>query len=306
MNLKLQVTGRSLAFSIGFFLLNMAALQAQYPYVAASRSIPEVPASVKEMLDAKVERLFQGSTNSPEGLSSSLIIQPIILLNDTILPSPSTSGRRVNIAGKVILQILSPGDHVILKSVEVPLFGKGGDAESALRQSILELEANPSTVRSAYDDAYTIQVGQWNDCVTFLALCQKLADEGKLAKALVKLGSTPPGTPCSREADKLWESLVQLKKKKRCEDMVIAAKTAIKEADNHRALQLAIASDTDCQPDFWKGVQADLATKISETDRADRRFLDKAIQGSLRPEDRKNKLFALLFDQVEAEYRTVR
>lgn len=287
-----------------FFILFMFSgpmAKAQYPFVTACQSTPALPASVLEMTTAKVERLFQGSSVYPEGQSTALIIQPAIILNDSILPKPSESGRPMTLTGTLQLQILSPGDQVVLQTIQLPLFGKAQDAEGAMRQAIHELEANPDQLRSTYDAAREAQEIVWNDCEVFLADCQAMADKGKLSAALVKLGSSPPGTPCSTDVDELWVTLLKKRKKSHCDDMVAAAKTALKEGDDHRALQLTIAADPTCQPEFWKGTMADLATRITADNRADRRMVDKSLEGSLREEDRKNKLYALLFEQVLTE-----
>lgn len=283
------------------FLCSTPVAKAQYPFVTACRSTPALPESVLEMTRAKVERLFQGSSIYPEGQSTALLIQPAINLNDSILPVPSESGRPITLTGTLQLQILSPGDFLLLKSIQLPLFGKAQDVEAAIRQAILELEANPDQLRSDYETAREAQEVVWNDCEVFLASCQAMADKGKLSAALVKLGSSPPGTPCSRDVDALWVTLLKKREKSHCEDMVNAAKTALKDGDDHRALQLVIAADPTCQPDFWKGTMADLATRITADNRADRRMVDKALEGSLRVEDRKNKLYALLFEQVLTE-----
>lgn len=286
------------------FALSGPLALAQYPFVASCHSTPKLSASVLEITTAKVERLIQGSSAFPEGMSSGLIIQPIIKLDEKVLPEPSSSGRPLSISGKLLLNILAPGDLVELKSVEVPLYGKGQDAESALRQAILELEATPETIRSAYDAAYAIQEIEWNDCEVFLPSCQALADKGRLSAALVKLGSSPPGTPCSRDANDLWKKLLKTRKKSQCDEMIIAAKAALKEGDDHRALQLAVAADPNCQPEFWQATMTDLNARIPADTRADRRFVDKALDGSLREEDRKNKLYAILFEQVVTEKKS--
>ncbi len=286
------------AWTIILLLASVAICQGQYPFITTCLSPEKVPAISSEMTRSKTERLFQGSTMYPEGKSCSLVIQPEIVLDEPGWPDDPENGRPVEVKGILVFHILSPGDLVQLKQVEVPFYGKGMNGELAFRQAILELEVESTLIQAAYDEAYRLQEIQWNDCQSFLHHCQTFADSGRIATALVMLGSIPPGTPCSRDVKDLWESLMEQKKAVRCKELMAAAKVALEEEDDHRCLQLAIAADPDCQANAWKDILEGLSDRIPITERSDRRMLERALDGVLRTDERNGMLYAILFEQI--------
>ncbi|MCF8236741.1 MAG: hypothetical protein K9I85_01155 [Saprospiraceae bacterium] len=295
---QIALTQISPLWTILFILVSSSLCQAQYPFVTPCKSSKPIPSSGSEMAVAKAERLFQGSAMFPEGKSSSLIIQPEIVLDSLGLPPESENGRPVTVNGMITFHILSPGDMQHLGLVEAPFFGKGMSGEMALREAIQDLEVDPSSIQAAYDKAYHTQEVRWNDCETFLQGCRTQAESGHHPTALVMLGSIPPGTPCSRDVQDLWAVLMKDKKSSRCKDLMAAAKVALKEQDDHRCLQLAIAADPDCQASAWKKILEGLAERIPITERADRRMLERALEGALREDERNGMLYAILFEQI--------
>ena len=201
----------------------------------------------------------------------------------------------------MVFHILSPGDLVLLGQVEAPFSGRAMNSEWALRQAFQDLEVDPTSIRTAYDEAYRIQQIKWNDCLTFLDDCKTLAEKGKYPVAMVKLGSIPPGTPCSNDVQDLWDTFMKDKKAARCKDLMAAAKVALQEEDDHRCLQLALAADPDCQASEWKKILEGLSERIPITERSDRRMVDRALNGELRADERNGMLYAILFEQVMSE-----
>ena len=280
------------------FLFVQQLSMGQYPFVTASSSTADLPPSIHEMVRERTARLVRGTTAFPDRRSSALIVKPILRMEGDSLPVPSSSGRALRLSGELTIEFRSLGEDALLGQVDIPFQGKGRDAESALLEGLMNLEVDPNTILAAHDEAFRQQEIQWNDCASFLATCEKLAKENHWPEAFLTLGSIPPGTPCSRETDALWKTWMVQQARKRCTDLVQAAKAAQEEKDDHRLLKICVAADQDCQADFWKKAISGLESRITEEQKADYRLLKRLSTGQLHPDDQQSSLLALLFEQV--------
>lgn len=281
-----------------FLIMTQSICFGQHPFVMASSSNIDLPESVHQLVRERTARLVRGTTAFPDRRSSALIVQPILDIEGDSLPGPSSSGRAIRLSGELIIRFRSPGEGALLGQENIPLEGKGRDAESALLDGLMNLEVDPNRVIAAHDESFRQQEIKWNNCTSFLATCEALAKENRWPEAFLTLGSIPPGTPCSRETDTLWKTWMRQQAKKRCTDLVQAAKAAQDEKDDHRLLKICVAADQDCQAEFWKKTVSGLASRITEEQKADYRLLRRMTMGELHPDDQQSSLLALLFEQV--------
>lgn len=273
----------------------------QHPFVTSCASKAELPESIQQVVRERTARLVRGTTAFPGGRSSALIVKPFVRLEGDTLPAPSLSGRALRLSGELIIEFRSPGALTLLGQADLPFQGKGRDAESALMDGLMSMEADQNMIMTAYDEAYRQQEIKWNNCTEFLSSCKALADKNRWPEAFLLLGSIPPGTPCSHETDALWETWMEQQAKKRCSDLVQAAKAAQEEHDDHRLLTICVAADQDCQMDFWKKAISGLQSRITEEQKGDYKLLTRLANRELHPDDQQSNLLALLFEQVMAD-----